>query len=170
MAWLFSKKNKHLPGEDLAYELSDDGSYYTVTGMGSCKELDLTVPSEFSGKPVRVIGKEAFADTKIKSIIISEGIEEICYEAFFSCKNLKSITLPSTLKKINDWAFNGKVLKKVIIPSALRWEKEALQSSRCRQDNQRSVLPRRSRGRFADKLICILSMRMAEGNIYPRFG
>ena len=121
MAWLFSKKNKHLPGEDLAYELSDDGSYYTVTGMGSCKKRNLIIPSEFSGKPVRVIGKEAFADTKIKSIIISEGIEEICYEAFFSCKNLKSITLPSTLKKINDWAFNGKVLKKVIIPSVRAW-------------------------------------------------
>lgn len=40
MAWLFSKKNKHLPGEDLAYELSDDGSYYTVTGMGSCKKKE----------------------------------------------------------------------------------------------------------------------------------
>lgn len=121
MTRLFSRKNKRPDGDGLAYELSEDGSYYTVTGMGSCKELVLTVPSEFCGKPVRVIGQKAFAETKIKSIILSEGIEEICYEAFYSCKKLKSITLPSTLKKINDWTFNGKFLKKVIIPSIRAW-------------------------------------------------
>lgn len=41
------------------------------------------------------------------SVVVKEGTEYICQSAFDCCKELTSITLPSSLKQIHDYAFNG---------------------------------------------------------------
>lgn len=41
------------------------------------------------------------------SIVIKEGTETICQSAFDCCEELTSITLPSSLKQIHDYAFNN---------------------------------------------------------------
>lgn len=41
------------------------------------------------------------------SIAVNEGTEYICQSAFDCCEGLTSITLPSSLKQIHDYAFNG---------------------------------------------------------------
>jgi hypothetical protein len=41
------------------------------------------------------------------SIVIKDGTETICHSAFDGCKELASITLPSSLVHIHDYAFNG---------------------------------------------------------------
>jgi hypothetical protein len=41
------------------------------------------------------------------SIVIKDGTETICQSAFDCCKELTSITLPSSLKHIHNYAFNG---------------------------------------------------------------
>ena len=43
----------------------------------------------------------------LKSTHIMDGTERICFEAFRGCKNLSTITLPATLKEIDDMAFYG---------------------------------------------------------------
>ena len=43
----------------------------------------------------------------IKTIIIEEGVENICSGAFRSCKNLTSVTLPKSLVSIEDYAFSS---------------------------------------------------------------
>ena len=40
-------------------------------------------------------------------IVVKEGTEYICQSAFDCCEKLTSITLPSSLKHIHDYAFNG---------------------------------------------------------------
>lgn len=41
------------------------------------------------------------------NIVVKEGTEYICQSAFDCCEKLTSITLPSSLKHIHDYAFNG---------------------------------------------------------------
>ena len=48
------------------------------------------------------------------SIAVNEGTEYICQSAFDCCEGLTSITLPSSLKQIHDYAFNGCVNLKEI--------------------------------------------------------
>ena len=79
---------------------------------------------------VTAIGKSVFRGTKLKKIVISEGVQiidscafqfcknlcevimpnsilEIGQSAFSNCTKLKSITIPSSIKYIGDWAFVG---------------------------------------------------------------
>ena len=53
------------------------------------------------------------------SIAVKEGTEYICQSAFDCCEGLTSITLPSSLKQIHDYAFNGCVNLKEIYCKAL---------------------------------------------------
>ena len=46
--------------EGLSYELSEDSTYYIVTGMGTCTDEELIIPSEYNGLPVKEIGDYAF--------------------------------------------------------------------------------------------------------------
>jgi len=46
-------------------------------------------------------------NTRIKELIIQEGITGIERDAFSRCINLEKITLPASLKSIGEWAFNG---------------------------------------------------------------
>ena len=41
------------------------------------------------------------------SVVVKEGTEYICQSAFDCCEELTSITLPSSLRQIHDYAFNG---------------------------------------------------------------
>lgn len=49
---------------------------------------------------VKYIGVEAFYESSIESVVIPEGIETLEMGVFGRCSNLKSVTLPKTLKTI----------------------------------------------------------------------
>ena len=60
----------------------------------------------------------------LKEINIPEGVEEIggkmSHGAFENCEKLESITLPSTLKKIEEYAFSRcKGLKQINVPQGV---------------------------------------------------
>ena len=75
---------------DLKYSLSSDGTYYTVTGIGTCTDTDINIPATYNGKPVT-------------------GIDTF---AFDGCTGLTSITFKGTkeqwnaVKKGTDWNTN----------------------------------------------------------------
>ena len=50
----------HKPSEGLEYELSSNGQYYSVTGIGTCADTDIFIPLEHNNKPVAQIGESAF--------------------------------------------------------------------------------------------------------------
>ena len=90
----------------LTYELSSDGTYYAVTGIGSCTDTDIVIPSKYKGLPVIIIGEEAFAACKnLKSIIIGNNVTSIGMAAFCYCESLTSITIPNGVTRIGDSAF-----------------------------------------------------------------
>ena len=62
-----------------------------------------SVPSDVAGNPVRRIGNGAFESRKsLKFLEIAEGIEEIGSYALFGCSMLRTLLLPSTLKRIGN--------------------------------------------------------------------
>lgn len=56
---------------------------------------------------IKTIGRLAFAQSGLKSIVIPDGVTEIEYGAFMSCANLADVTIPDTVTDIGTKAFEG---------------------------------------------------------------
>ncbi|PWM71591.1 MAG: hypothetical protein DBX59_08465 [Bacillota bacterium] len=94
--------------ENLAYRLSEDRSYYILTGIGETTDEYLYVPREIDGKPVKEIADNAFSgNVNIKSIRISSNVVHIGDSAFLGCSNLNSITIGVNVKTLGDNAFSN---------------------------------------------------------------
>ncbi len=95
----------------------------TVTSIGQCAfygcssiASEITIPSG-----VNVISSNAFYGcTSIPSVVISEGVGSIGFEAFRDCYNMSSVLIPSTVASIGEYAFyNCSSLKDVVLPEGL---------------------------------------------------
>ena len=117
------------------FELSSDGTYYTVTGLKSGVPLDLLsdlkIPAANKGLPVKAIGANAFSsNSKITSVTIpntvtviesqafarTQNLSTVIFEegsqltsignnAFVDCLNLTNITIPDTVTYLGSGAF-----------------------------------------------------------------
>ncbi len=71
---------------------------------------------------ISAIGAWAFEESKIKSIVLPEGVTVIGNNSFDSCRNLESITIPGSLKRIEVGAFRYCTrLKRVYISDIAAW-------------------------------------------------
>jgi hypothetical protein len=68
--------------------LSENGEYYTVTGIGKCKDYDVLIPREYKGLPVAAIGERAFTGTKVTRVTLTENVFFIAENAFEDCANI----------------------------------------------------------------------------------
>ncbi len=96
-------------GDNLTWTYDDVTCTLTISGTGSMDNFTdyLDVPW-YSRR------------TYIKSIIIQDGVTTIGYNAFYYCKNLENITIPTTVTEINNYAFRDcDNLKEVIIPNGV---------------------------------------------------
>ena len=132
------------PTEGLLYALNPDGQSYYVKGVIRLDGTTVEILSSYNGRPVTVIGAQAFNNNKIlESVVIPESIEKIddyafggCSaltsisplrgvvtigsHAFDGCSNLSSIDLGSKLEEIGSYAFNGcKLLQTIPLPEGL---------------------------------------------------
>ena len=98
---------------------NEDGTVTIIEYYGT--EESLTIPAYIDGKKVTKIGENVFSyDGKLKTVVISEGIEAIGKYAFYNCKVLEKVQLPDSLKSIEAGAFAGcKVLTQIILPQNL---------------------------------------------------
>ena len=86
---------------DLAFTLSDAGTYYTVTGMGTCTDTDICIPVAIDGIPVTAIGSKAFyQNSDIVRIFIPDGVKTFNSNAIYDCSSLTTIILPDTLSSM----------------------------------------------------------------------
>ena len=92
------------PRSIFIYSLTDGKA--VITGYTGTDE-HLVIPSEIDGLRVYSIASRAFENYSFKSVIISEGVEEIDWFAFCGCKNLESVTIPKSVRKIGHSAFEG---------------------------------------------------------------
>lgn len=104
----------------LEYLYNDITKTYTVSGMGTCTDTEVVIPSYYNGIPVTAIRGNAFRNSNITSVIISEGILYINTNAFTYCNNLKNIKLPQSLTGISGNAFFAcTALEEIAIPEAV---------------------------------------------------
>ncbi|MBR7101730.1 MAG: leucine-rich repeat domain-containing protein, partial [Clostridia bacterium] len=119
-----------IPCTDLDFELSSDGTYYIIKGIGTFEGSNLLLPSEHNGKPVKEIKESSFRnDTRIKKVIIPATIEyvgdfafmesalkelyiegadtEFGRSVFYYSISLHLVKLPDGLKAISPFMFNS---------------------------------------------------------------
>ncbi len=109
--------------EGLEYSLNSDGNSYTVTGIGTCTDTEIVIPSEYNAKPVTSIGNYAFESrTSLTSVTIPDSVTSIGKYAFSSCTGLTNITLPNSVTSIGNAAFYGSTgLTSVTIPNRVTY-------------------------------------------------
>jgi len=106
--------------EGLAFELSSNGKVYILTGIGTCKDKNIKVPSTYDLKPVTTIGESAFKGAEITSISLPSSIVKIEASAFEGCTVLKSAIFSEGLKAIGEKAFSYcPALESVYFPTSL---------------------------------------------------
>lgn len=112
--------NPYPSKEDFEYRDYDDS--VIITGYkGSSTEV--VIPPEIDGKPVTVIGYQAFQNNKdIISIIIPDSVTLIDMDAFSGCTALTSVTIPDSVTSIGGDAFwNCTGLKSITIPNSVTY-------------------------------------------------
>ena len=94
--------------EGLEFALNSDGKSYSVTGIGTCTDTDLVIPSEYNGLPVTRVDGFAFMDcTSLTSVTIFDSVTSISTSAFSGCQSLTSVTLSNARLSIGLYAFSG---------------------------------------------------------------
>lgn len=107
--------------EGLEYTLSDDGSYYILSGIGTCTDTTIIVPYLHNDLPVKEIGESAFEYCEfIVEVIVGDAVVLINDYAFDSCTSLTSVTIGSGVETIGSCAFEWcESLTNVTIPSSV---------------------------------------------------
>jgi len=109
-----SNKTELVSFDELKYFINvtniGNNTFYGCTGLES-----ISIPSK-----VTAIGASAFSDcTKLKSIELPDGLLAIDSYAFRGCSSLKSINLPEGLTTIGESAFYQSGLNTMTIPSTV---------------------------------------------------
>lgn len=88
--------------QGLVYELSNDGKYYILTGIGNNKDTAVYIPNEYEGKPVETIAAGAFNNVNhITSLHIPSSITLIERGALGGIRNLVTLTIPFIGRSVN---------------------------------------------------------------------
>ena len=89
----------------LKFSLTDDETGYVCDGFEQSAAEDVTIPTNYDGKLVVAIGKDAFMDCKeLKNVFIPHTVKELRTRAFYR-SGLTEITIPGNVKKIGYKAF-----------------------------------------------------------------
>ncbi len=91
--------------EGLAYSINQDGITCTITGIGTCTDHEIIVPSVIDGYTVTAIGDNAFYGSAITSAVIPGGVVSLGTSAFHNCYNLVNVVLSDSITSIGEMAF-----------------------------------------------------------------
>ena len=100
-------------GKKLKWTLDKKGTL-KITGKGSMYSYMPSDPEQPTNRPWEKYTKQ------ILYVVISKGVTTVGKCAFYNCYNLRSASLPKTIKIIDDWAFRNCLdLCRVNIPSGV---------------------------------------------------
>ncbi len=102
---------KKFYSEGLGYTLSDDGTYYSVRGIGECKDAEIVIPSTYKGLTVKSIAESAFYGCDILTeVVIPGSVTNIGDCAFYSCDGLTRIEVDES--NVNYSSLDGNLYNK----------------------------------------------------------
>ncbi len=113
-----------------------------ITGLGTCEDFEVIIPSELDGQAITAIGRKAFQYTAITEVVLPQSVkaveeyafyessvEEIYFgnelnelgkHAFGACSNLKTIKIPLGISVLREAAFEYCTsLTSVYLPSSI---------------------------------------------------
>lgn len=103
---------------DIEYDLSNGGinkEDYDLFGLSNIiVSSTIEIPSMIEGKPVTTIGKYAFNNGQLTSVVIPSSVKTIEYGAF-TYNQLTSVTIPNSVTSIGEYAFDKNQLATVRI-------------------------------------------------------
>lgn len=108
----------------LEYKLDISSQSYTVTGIGSCTDTDIVIPSIHNGRPVRAIAAGAFKVTGAEEASIRDSYFSLALDSTVSLGTgenpphltdkdeghtgkIESVVIPDSITDIGDEAFMG---------------------------------------------------------------
>ena len=110
-------------GKETEFTLNSDEQSYTFAYMYLSEECDVVIPSEYNGLPVTKIAPLVFWNPEyLKSLTIPTTVTYICDYAFSNCSNLEKVIFEegSQLKTIDRCAFfDCSSLKEIELPESL---------------------------------------------------
>lgn len=117
---------------NLDWELDNEGTLI-ISGEGDMLAFSTTVQSAFSTYHITELNSDSYAYTDtgwfeysehISKVIIKEGVTSIAEGAFCGCDNLKSVTIPVSVKQISSSVFteSENLLEIVFLGSKSEWE------------------------------------------------
>ena len=113
--WAFGNSRKIVE-----FDVDENNPYICdVDGIMFSKNMKTLLFYPPSGGPVETVKDADGNETKISSYAIPEGVETIRTKAFYKCYELTEITLPSTLKSIEEKAFFRCSLDSLTIPEGV---------------------------------------------------
>ncbi|MGN0638772.1 MAG: leucine-rich repeat protein [Huintestinicola sp.] len=107
--------------DELEYEVMQDGTVSITRLKGSSTAENIVIPREIDGKPVTVIADNAFYNCRqLKSVIIPDTVTYIGLSTFEWCYNLTSVTIPDSVTYIDECAFSNCLgLTSVTLPDSM---------------------------------------------------
>ena len=90
----------------LEFQIYNKNSY-TVSGIGTCTDVDIIIPKTHNGLPVIRVENNAFkGNYKIKSIQLQSGIQAVGNSSFEDCAALEKIYIPQSTTSFGTSAFH----------------------------------------------------------------
>ena len=105
----------------LVFEKIYNKEEYAVAGIGKCKDKDIVIPESYQDMPVTTIKYNAFYQCrKITNVVIPSSVHTIDFFAFSDCSSLKEVVIPKSVTAINKRAFRSCTsLTKITIPESI---------------------------------------------------
>ena len=105
------------PAGDFRYEPVADG--VKITGFVGSSTV-VKIPDTIGNKPVTIVGREAFKQSKdFTEIILPTTVTTIEDSAFRDCHWLRTFTIPEGVTTIQDGAFTGCSLSEIFLPASV---------------------------------------------------
>ncbi|MBP3347906.1 MAG: leucine-rich repeat domain-containing protein, partial [Clostridia bacterium] len=105
-------------------EVNADGNSCTITGMGTCTDVELYIPEYIDGYKVTVVkslDNENDFKFNLTYVYVPTGIVELGNELFYGTASLKNVSLPNSLKKIGNEVFYMSAIEKIEIPDSVEY-------------------------------------------------
>lgn len=104
--------------QGLAFERTEDGAGYAVTGLGTCTDTQIRIPAYYDGLPVvSIIHMGESVD--VTNVVIGENVTSTQSYALSGLTSLKGLTIPPSLTTLPVNAFAGLPIQSVTLPEGL---------------------------------------------------